>query len=163
MGSTAVVVSKAGGRQNYDDWRIITSLVLDGLSSRHKRRAYSQALDEFLIWFRDDPGREVNKAAVQRYRAELEIKAWRLPALTSACPPSAASLFRPPTRRDGSGTCGGLARARGAKRGGVRLGHWLTLEQAEQFLALPDLTTLKGNRDGAVLAFSSARACVGRS
>ena len=46
----------------------------------------------------------------------------------------------------------GIARAKGAKRGGVRLGHWLTAEQAEQFLALPDLTTLKGIRDAAVLA-----------
>jgi integrase len=32
------------------------------------------------------------------------------------------------------------------------LGHWLTVEQAEQFLTLPDLKTLKGNRDVAVLA-----------
>ena len=74
MGSTAVVVSKAGGRQNYDGWKIITSLVLDGISSPHTRRAYSQALDEFLIWFREDPEREFNKAVVQKYRAELEIK-----------------------------------------------------------------------------------------
>jgi site-specific recombinase XerD len=75
MGSTAVIVSEAGGRKNNnDDWGIITSLVLDGLSSRHTRRAYSQALDEFLIWFRDEAGREFNKAAVQKYRAELEIK-----------------------------------------------------------------------------------------
>jgi site-specific recombinase XerC len=34
----------------------------------------------------------------------------------------------------------------------VRLGHWLTVQQAEQFLALPDVTILKGIRDGAVLA-----------
>ena len=46
----------------------------------------------------------------------------------------------------------GIARAKGAKRSGVRLGHWLRAEQAEQLLALPDLTTLKGIRDGAVLA-----------
>ena len=46
----------------------------------------------------------------------------------------------------------GIARAKGAKRSGVRLGHWLTAEQAEQFLALPDLNTLKGIRDGAVLS-----------
>ena len=73
MGSMAVTVSAAGGWRNYDGWRIITALVLDGISSRHTRRAYSQALDEFLIWFRDEPEREFNKAAVQRYRAELEI------------------------------------------------------------------------------------------
>ena len=60
MDPTAVVVSKAGGRWNDAAWAIITALVLDGLSSRHTRRAYSQALDEFLIWFRDDPGREID-------------------------------------------------------------------------------------------------------
>ena len=32
------------------------------------------------------------------------------------------------------------------------MGHGLRAEQAEQLLALPDLTTLKGIRDGAVLA-----------
>src|ERR1039458_8825498 len=74
MGPAEVIVSGTGGRWNHDDWGIITSLVLDGLSSRHTRRAYSQALDEFLIWFRDEPGREFNKAAVQKYRAELETK-----------------------------------------------------------------------------------------
>src|SRR4051812_27574606 len=74
MGSTAVVTSPAGTGQRDDTWRIITGLVLDGLSSRHTRRAYSQALEEFLIWFYDEPAREFNKAAVQKYRAELEIK-----------------------------------------------------------------------------------------
>jgi len=68
------MVREEGHQRHYDGWRIITSLVLDGLSSRHTRRAYSQALDEFLIWFHDDPSREFNKAAVQKYRAELETK-----------------------------------------------------------------------------------------
>jgi hypothetical protein len=35
MNSTAVIVGNAEGRRNYDDWKIITSLVLDGISSRH--------------------------------------------------------------------------------------------------------------------------------
>jgi len=74
MGSIAVVANETGGRRTNDVWRVITSLVLDGISSRHTRRAYSQALDEFLIWFLDDPGREFDKAAVQKYRAEVEIK-----------------------------------------------------------------------------------------
>jgi site-specific recombinase XerC len=153
MGSTAVLVSEAGGRQNYDDWRIITSLVLDGISSRHTRRAYSQALDEFLIWFRDEPGREFNKAAVQKYRAELEIKGLapssinvRLSAIRRLALEAADNGVMAPE------IAAGISRARGEKRGGVRLGHWLTVEQAEQFLALPDPKTLKGNRDGAVLA-----------
>ena len=153
MGSTAVIVSEAGGRQSNDAWRIITSLVLDGISSRHTRRAYSQALDEFLIWFRDEPGREFNKAAVQKYRAELEIKGLapssinvRLSAIRRLALEAADNGLMAPE------LAAGVARAKGAKRGGVRLGHWLTVEQAEQFLALPDLKTLKGNRDVAVLA-----------
>ena len=153
MGSTAVIVSETGGRQRNDAWGIITSLVLDGLSSPHTRRAYSQALDEFLIWFRDDPQREFNKAAVQKYRAELEIKGLapssinvRLSAIRRLALEAADNGLMAPE------LAAGIARAKGAKRSGVRLGHWLTVEQAEQFLALPDLTTLKGNRDGAVLA-----------
>jgi integrase len=46
----------------------------------------------------------------------------------------------------------GIARAKGAKRSGVRLGHWLTTEQAQTLLAAPDLKTLKGLRDSAILA-----------
>jgi site-specific recombinase XerC len=153
MGSIAVIVSEAGGRRNNDSWKIITSLVLDGLSSPHTRRAYSQALDEFLIWFHDDPGRQFNKAAVQKYRAELETKGLapssinvRLSAIRRLALEAADNGVMAPE------LAAGIARARGAKRGGVRLGHWLTAEQAERFLALPDSTTLKGIRDGAVLA-----------
>ena len=153
MGSTAVVVSKAGERQSNDAWKIIRSLVLDGISSRHTRRAYSQALDEFLIWFCDEAGREFNKAAVQNYRAELEIKGLapssinvRLSAIRRLALEAADNGLMAPE------LAAGVARAKGAKRGGVRLGHWLTVEQAEQLLAIPDLETLKGNRDSAVLA-----------
>jgi len=153
MGSIAVIVSEAGGRRNNDSWKIITSLVLDGLSSPHTRRAYSQALDEFLIWFHDDPGRQFNKAAVQKYRAELETKGLapssinvRLSAIRRLALEAADNGVMAPE------LAAGIARAKGAKRGGVRLGHWLTAEQAERFLALPDSTTLKGIRDGAVLA-----------
>jgi len=49
MGSIAVIVSEAGGRRTNDSWKTITSLLLDGLSSPHTRRAYLQALDEFPI------------------------------------------------------------------------------------------------------------------
>jgi site-specific recombinase XerD len=153
MGSTAVIVSKAGGRQTNDAWRLITALVLDGISSRHTRRAYSQALDEFLIWFRDEPGREFNKAAVQKYFAELEIKGLapssinvRLSAIRRLALEAADNGVMAPD------IAAGIARAKGARRGGVRLGHWLTGEQAEQLLAVPDSSTLKGIRDGAVLA-----------
>ncbi len=46
----------------------------------------------------------------------------------------------------------GIARAKGPRRCGVRFGRWLTAEQAERLLALPDVSTIKGVRDRAVLA-----------
>ena len=97
MGSTPVQIGEAGGRRTHDGWKLITSLVLDGISSRHTRRAYSQALDEFLIWFRDEPGREFNKATVQNTGRNWKPRAWRLPASTSGCLPSAAWPSKPQT------------------------------------------------------------------
>ena len=153
MGSTAVAVREVRGRWNWDAWRIITALVLDGISSQHTRRAYSQALEEFLIWFNDEPGREFNKATVQRYRAELGIKGLapssinvRLSAIRRLALEAGDNGLMAPE------LAAGIARAKGVRRSGVRLGHWLTIEQAERFLALPDQTTLKGARDCAVLA-----------
>jgi site-specific recombinase XerC len=153
MESTAIVVSEPGRRQSQDVWGIITSLLLDGISSRPTRRAYSQALDEFLIWFRDDPQRGFCKATVQRYRTELEAKGLapssinvRLSAIRRLALEAADNGLLAPE------IAAGIARAKGAKRAGVRLGHWLTADQARQLLALPDLTTIKGLRDSAVLA-----------
>src|SRR5580698_2355998 len=150
MGSIAVIISEAGGRRNNDSWKIIPSLVLDGLSSPHTRRAYSQALDEFLIWFHDDPGRQFNKATVQKYRSELETKGLapssinvRLSAIRRL------ALEASDNGRMDPELAAGIARAKGAKRSGVRPGHWLTTEQAQALLAVPDLTTSKGIRDSA--------------
>ena len=153
MGAIAVGVTIAGGRHPNDGWRIITSLVLDGISSRHTRRAYSQALEEFLIWFRDDPNREFTKATVQKYRTELETKGLaassinvRLSAIRRLALEAADNGLMAPEQ------AAGISRAKGAKRSGVRLGHWLTAEQAAKLLAAPDLNTTKGIRDRAVIA-----------
>src|ERR1700694_4689276 len=74
MTCSAVVLSSMGYRPGDKDWTFITSLVLDGITSRHTHRAYSQALEEFLIWVHDPPAREINTATIQKNRTELEIK-----------------------------------------------------------------------------------------
>jgi len=136
-----------------DEWKIVTGLVLDGISSCHTRRAYSQALDEFLIWFRDEPNRQFNKAKVQKYRMELEVKG----LAPSSINVRLSAIRRLALEASDNGRldpelAAGIARAKGAKRSGVRLGHWLTAEQAQALLAAPDLTTVKGLRDSALLA-----------
>ena len=45
-----------------------------------------------------------------------------------------------------------IGRVKGAKSAGVRAGNWLTLDQAERLLELPDRSTKKGLRDRALLA-----------
>ena len=153
MGSIGVAINVNPGEPGRGAWQIVTSLVLDGIASCHTRRAYSQALEEFLIWFQEQPGCKFNKASVQKYRAELEIKGLapssinvRLSAIRRFALEAADNGMIPPE------LAAGIARARGAKRSGVRLGHWLTAQQTEQLLALPDLTTLKGIRDKAIIA-----------
>jgi len=46
----------------------------------------------------------------------------------------------------------GIARVKSAKSLGVRAGNWLSLRQAQALLNAPDITTLKGLRDRAIIA-----------
>ena len=46
----------------------------------------------------------------------------------------------------------GIRRVKGAKKLGVRLGNWLTTEEARTLWQLPNPETLKGKRDRAILA-----------
>jgi integrase len=48
-------------------------------------------------------------------------------------------------------TAASIAQVRGARKLGVRVGNWLTKEQASLLLRAPDSGTLKGKRDRAVL------------
>ncbi len=46
----------------------------------------------------------------------------------------------------------GITRIKGVKMKGVRLGNWLSVQQAQALLNAPDATTKKGLRDRAILA-----------
>ena len=46
----------------------------------------------------------------------------------------------------------GITRVKGVKSKGVRVGNWLSLQQAQALLNAPDITTTKGLRDRAILA-----------
>ena len=46
----------------------------------------------------------------------------------------------------------GIIRVKGVKATGVRVGNWLSLQQAQDLLSAPDTTTMKGQRDRAMLA-----------
>ncbi|HEX9155230.1 MAG TPA: site-specific integrase, partial [Nitrospira sp.] len=46
----------------------------------------------------------------------------------------------------------GILRVKGVKTTGVRTGNWLSLKQAQDLLSAPDIATVKGLRDRAMLA-----------
>ena len=131
----------------------IQALVLDSVSSTHSRRAYAKALAAFLHWFRAGSRGGFTKAAVQAWRTELESRGLapstinvRLAAVRKLATEAADNGLLAPE------IAAGIARVKGARRQGVRIGNWLTKEQTEQLLRLPDPSTLKGKRDRALLA-----------
>ena len=103
--------------------------MIDSVGSPHTRRAYGQALDEFLAWYRAEGRGPFGKAAVQQYRARLEHKGLaassinvRLAAVRKLASEAADNGLLAPE------LAAGIARVRGAKRQGVRAGNWLTRE-----------------------------------
>jgi site-specific recombinase XerC len=46
----------------------------------------------------------------------------------------------------------GIRRVKGAKRLGMRLGNWLTIEQSRKLLSIPDSASTKDKRDRAILS-----------
>jgi integrase len=130
----------------------IKSLVLDSLPSAHSRRAYDYALTDFLSWY-ESAGGGFSKATVQRYARHLEATGLsgstanlRLTAVRRLAAEAADNGLLDPALAQG------IVRVKGAKATGVRSGNWLTREQAEALLNAPDIKTLKGKRDHALLA-----------
>jgi len=93
-----------------------------------------------------------NKATVQQYRCILEqrhlspssIKV-RLAAIRRLAAEMADNGLLDPL------SASGIAKVKGPSRRGVRSGNWLTLQQAEELLNLPNCKTVKGRRDRALL------------
>ena len=153
MDSVAVVTSGLPVLRREQMWSAMERLVLNGLSSPHTRRAYSQALGVFVIWFCSEPGRLLTKAVVQEYRVVLERK---------GLAPSSINVCLAAIRKFALEACdngllapeiaSAISRVKGAKQSGVRLGQWLDAPQSEELLRAPDVSTIKGRRDAAILA-----------
>ena len=129
------------------------SAVLDSLRSPESKRGCRHGIDEFIQWYCSGPRLSFNKVVVTRYRIFLESRQLaagtingRLAAVRRLAYEAAdAGLLSPEL-------AAGIRRVKGAKKLGVRLGNWLTAEEARRFWQAPDPDTLKGKRDRAILA-----------
>jgi len=131
----------------------IVKIVLDGLTSENSRRAYERALVDFLDWY-DAAGRpSLSKATVQAYKAKLQGDGLASSSINQRL--AAVKKLAAEAADNGLLTeqhANGIGRVKGVKKAGVRRGNWLSEDDAQRLLDLPDVQTLKGLRDRAILA-----------
>src|SRR5712671_495637 len=135
------------------DWQRLKALVLDSVSSPITRRVYNMALDEFIGWYRQAPRPGFTKATVSAWRVSLEDRGLgsssiiiRMSAIRKLAAEAADNGLLAPE------LAAGISRVKSAKTQGIRVGNWLSLRQAQALLSAPDITTLRGMRDRAILA-----------
>lgn len=127
--------------------------VVASLSSPESQRGYRHSIEEFIEWYCSEPRLSFNKTVVTRYRSYLEDRNLapgtinvRLAAVRRLAYEAADSGLLSPE------LAAGIRRIKGARKLGVRLGNWLTADEARTLWQLPDGDTLKGKRDRALLA-----------
>ena len=127
--------------------------VLNTLSSADSRRSYRFAIEDFVAWYCSEPRLAFGKTVVLRYRLELEGRHLapatinlRLAAVRRLAYEAADTGLLSPD------LAAGIGRVKGAKKVGVRLGNWLTAEQARALLEAPTIEGVRGKRDHAMLA-----------
>src|SRR6267378_8230694 len=111
------------------------SAVLNSLTSPSSQRSYDHAIREFIEWYCSEPRLAFNRTVVLRYRISLEQKQYapstinlRLAAVRRVAYEAADSGLLSPE------LAAGIRRVKGVRRIGVRIGNWLTAEQAKRLL-----------------------------
>lgn len=131
----------------------LIGLVTDGLTSEVSKVMYAHNLRDFMGWYSQSGNRALNKAVVNQYKAYL-LSLDLSPATINQ---RLSAIRRLAKESSDNGLMDfqlaqGIRNVEGVKSAGVRLGNWLTLEQAQSLLNSHDLSTLKGLRDRAILA-----------
>jgi site-specific recombinase XerD len=134
-------------------WQKLKALVLDSVSSPITKRVYNMALNEFMEWFQQAPRPGFTKATVSAWRVSLEARClgsssiiiWMSVIRKLAVEAADNGLLAPEM-------AAGICRVKSVKSTGIRVGNWLSLRQAQALLSAPDIATVKGLRDRAILA-----------
>src|SRR3954453_16086879 len=131
----------------------LKGMVLDSVSSPITRRVYNLGLSEFFEWYGREPRPGFTKAIVAAWRVALEARGLgtvsinvRITAVRKLAVEAADNGLLAPDLANG------ISRVKGVASKGIRLGNWLSVQQAQKLLNAPDATTTKGRRDRAILA-----------
>ena len=128
--------------------------MLNSLAAASSQESYRHAIDEFIGWYCLEPRLALNRTVVLRYRFFLEQNNLapstinvRLSAVRRLAYEAADSGLLSPE------LAAGIRRVKGAKRLGVRIGNWLSIDQSRTLLQMSSsLETTRGKRDRAILA-----------
>src|SRR6266478_4426513 len=135
------------------EWQRLKALVLDSVSSPITRRVYNMALDEFIAWYEQEPRVGFIKATVSTWRVSLEVRGLgsssiiiRMSAIRKLAMEAADNGLLAPE------LVAGICRVKSVKSTGIRVGNWLSQRQAQALISAPDISTVRGLRDRAILA-----------
>jgi site-specific recombinase XerC len=139
--------------QKIAGWEKVKALAFDRVSSPITKRVYNVALNEFLAWFQQAPRPGFTKVTVSAWRASLEDRGLgsssiiiRMSAIRKLAAEAADNGLLAPELE------AGISRVKSPKTQGIRTGSWLSRKQAQALLSAPDISTLRGLRDRAILA-----------
>jgi site-specific recombinase XerD len=131
----------------------VIDLVCNAVTSAHTKRAYSRALIDFMAWHGATGQSAFNKATVQAHVTALRdagVSASSINQRLTAIRKLAQELAYNGVIDHSAAQA--VSRVEGVRKEGKRLGNWLTQEQAQRLLTLPELSNVKGLRDRAILA-----------
>ena len=127
--------------------------VLQSLGSAASKRTYGAAIEDFISWYCSEPRLAFGRTVVLRYRYELESR--RLAPATINLRLAAVRRLAYEASDNGllnPDLAAGIRRVKGAKRLGIRLGNWLTIDQGRRLLAVPASGSVRDKRDHAILS-----------
>lgn len=147
-----------------DRYTGVIDLVIKQLGSQHSRDIYECNLRDFLTWLDTNyaarDGDLFTRSTVAHYLAYLRDTVGLSPSSINQRMAAVRRLAREAhDKKDAQGrslisaeVMHGITSLRGVKQQGRRSGNWLTLDDAQRLLNLPDVSTLRGLRDRAMLA-----------
>src|ERR1700704_2127615 len=120
--------------QQTNQWHKLKALVLDSVSSPITKRVYNLGLNEFFEWFGLEPRPGFTKATVSAWRVSLEARGLgsisinvRITAVRKLAVEAADNGLLAPE------LVAGITRIKGVKMKGVRVGNWLSIQQAQRY------------------------------
>jgi Site-specific recombinase XerD len=128
------------------------SAVLNSLTSPSSQRSYDHAIREFIEWYCSEPRLAFNNPVVTRYRISLEQQ-----YAPSTINPRLAAVRRLAYEASDCGLlspdlAAGIRRVKGARRLGVRISNWLTVEEGRRLIGAFGMLTPKQRRNRAMIA-----------